>query len=195
MHKPNQHSVHHPGPLPHPSSTSSQLLCRVRWKWSESSETSLRITGSPSSDGSHDRLGDVAVRHLFLVHLLLYIIFCLYKTGPRKKKKTQHITSFLFFLPKPGEKKQHVCTIAYHTKWFYFSYFRCETRRQAADGEHWSKRLSFFFFVYWWKVIFSLLSLWWSNFIDPKWIRCQHFSKKNINLKKGKILIWSLLWA
>lgn len=66
---------------------------------------------------------DIANSHFFVLFVDVCIIFCLYKTGPQKET-TQHITSFfvLFFLPKPGEKKLHFCTIACHKKLQVFSY-------------------------------------------------------------------------
>lgn len=98
----------------------SQLLCRVKGKGSENIRKNA-VTQFPGFDiqskGGHTTdctIWGIAHSHIFVLFVVLwYIIFCLYKTGPRKT--TQHITSFLFvlfFLPKPGEKKLHFCTIA-----------------------------------------------------------------------------------
>lgn len=108
MHKPNRHSVHHPGP-PSPLSSSSSLSCFV-----ESNEKGLKIQRYPQEHshwipglwhskhrGTHDWLG-VAHSHFFVLFVVIwYIIFCLYKTGPRKNNTTHHlIFVFLFFLTK-----------------------------------------------------------------------------------------------
>lgn len=51
---------------------------------------------------------------LFVLSVCWYYCCLFVQRTSREKKKTQHITSFLFFLPKPGEKKLHFCTIACH---------------------------------------------------------------------------------
>lgn len=124
MHKPNRLSVHHPR-APSPLCPSSSSFCC----FVESKEKGLKIQQYPEehshripgfdiqSTGGHMTdciTWGIAHSHVFVLFVIIwYIIFCLYKTGPRET--TQHITSFLFvlfFLPKPGEKKLHFCTIA-----------------------------------------------------------------------------------
>lgn len=84
-----------------------QLLRRVKGKGSENiviylEEGSHRtsVLWHSKQEGGHVfdcRTRGIAYAHIFvLIFVIWYIIFCLYKTGPRKKT-TQHITSFLCF--------------------------------------------------------------------------------------------------
>lgn len=111
MHKQNRQSVHHPrNPIPPPQpplySPPLSLLCRVKGKGSEKAihpeERSHRNSQALTfkvRGGGHDWLPTwvIARSHIFVLFVVIwYIIFCLFKTGPRKT--TQHITSFLFVL-------------------------------------------------------------------------------------------------
>lgn len=56
--------------------------------------------------GTHDWL-DVAHSHLFVLFVVIwYIIFCLYKTGPRKNNTTHHLifVCFIFLTKTWGEE-------------------------------------------------------------------------------------------
>lgn len=104
-----------------------QLLRRVKGKGSENiviylEEGSHRtsVLWHSKQEGGHVfdcRTRGIAYAHIFVLFFVIwYIIFCLYKTGPRKKKQhntSPHFYVFVFFvLPKPREKKLCFCTIA-----------------------------------------------------------------------------------
>lgn len=85
-----------------------QLLCRVKGKGSENmviylEEGSHRISALTFKARGQTRVwlqdsGYCLYSYICFVFVIWYIIFCLCKTGPQKKKKTtQHITSFLCF--------------------------------------------------------------------------------------------------
>lgn len=113
---------HVPAPSPlysSSSSSSSSLSCfiRVKGKGSENNATSRR-TQSPSraltfkARGTHDWLHnwDVAYSHIFVLFVVIwYIIFCLYKTGPRKQHNTSpHFYLFYFSYQNLG-RRNYIC--------------------------------------------------------------------------------------
>lgn len=163
-------------PPPQPcSSTSSQLLCRVRWKWSEGSETSSRITGSPSSDGSRDRLGvSLCVICFWFICFCILFSVCI-KQDLEKKENTTHHLIFIFLTKTWGEEttRLHNC-LSHKVIIFHTADVKPDDKQLMASTDQ---------NVY----PFSSSSPGGKSFshychdddqTDPKLIRCQHFSKK-----------------
>lgn len=120
---------------PPPFYSSSSFSCFV-----ESKEKGLKIRRYPDEGGhripelwhskrrggGHMTTRGIAHSHIFVLFVVIwYIIFCLYKTGPRKNNTTHHLIfiCFDFFLTKTsGEETTflHNCLLQNAPLLFYF---------------------------------------------------------------------------
>lgn len=104
----------------------SQLLCGIKGKGSENTAVSRRMQSLKSQALTFKAQRDTRLAAQLGVLLIVIYLFCLlsydilFSVCIKQDLEKQHNTSphffVLFFLPKPGEKKLHFCTIALLTR-------------------------------------------------------------------------------